>query len=189
MPRAKLQPLDKVCENCKEAFRAVSAYQIRFQRFCGLKCSRTQNGNGRLRVYVDKTCPTCGKVFAVKPSHVETRTTGSQACRGAYYRSGVRSGENSPAWKGGDVKAQARAEGGVCEHPDCRGKGTDATVHAHHMWPLSVGGLDGTTNLILLCEDHHQTMEAALYDVVMSAFPDLTAMVCRDVAVEAFGDR
>lgn len=51
------------------------------------------------------------------------------------------------------VKSVQERDGGQCMHPGCR---VTTHLHTHHIIPLSRGGTTRKSNLITLCETHHE---------------------------------
>lgn len=183
------------CEWCGKEYQKRPSKAER-SRFCSVECrdgfKTTWTGENNPREnageLVTITCEWCGIDFDVIPAREETARFCSYDCTGEHHRD-VRSGEDSPNWKGGKEvyygpnwrKQRGRAlerDGYVCqrcdktrqESLDKHNKGLDV----HHIVPLSTfktenefdyESANALSNLISLCVVCHTKIESPHNDV------------------------
>ncbi len=181
-------PVWKTCEVCTLKFEARTSYQVNKQRCCSRVCFLKLLPSYRRKPKISVTCGQCGVVVMRSQSQVEGRDMlfCSLECRGIWQtQNGVQAGENNGQWKGGSTtywKQKARERDDfTCQVDGCDVKDEGNRTHAHHKLPRRAGGSDELSNLITLCNKHHQTLEQQLYDMFMERHPDLVAEIVREM--------
>lgn len=90
-----------VCENCGDEFK-VNPARADEAKFCSQGCTRKR---------VELVCEWCGELFEATEGNADSRRFCSVECD-REWRSEYLSGENSPAWEGGEIAVECEKCGG-----------------------------------------------------------------------------
>lgn len=157
-------PVTVECAICGKQF-VIQRNRIGKAKFCSYTCM----GVAQAKPMTAKTCPTCGKVFEVWPSHERVRYC-SHECHGKDTRA-----ERSPFWQGGrfpyyggdwkEVRERVRArDGHRCQVCGVHESDLPYRLHVHHIIPRrefngDLVAANEELNLISLCRRCHRRAE------------------------------
>jgi len=113
--------------------------------------------------WFNKTCPICGLMFHVKPSHISLITCCSIRCRNTLNKNSIAyRGSGNPNWKehtSKPISGRHRAESLYPNTKPCRLCGSSKTER-HHIDGNTFN--NSTENIDFLCRKHHMEEDGRL---------------------------
>lgn len=150
-----------ICDFCKTEFKRYKGnLKGNIRNFCSLECKR----NYEKTRHITRTCLTCGKIFDVYQSAIDsTNAEGKYCSKECYNKSMVK--EDSSSYKGNFSSVKRKYFSRV---QFCAMCGTTKRIHIHHIIPYRLTHDNGLDNLIPLCISHHKQFENMSLDFIES---------------------
>lgn len=139
--------IQRICVNCDALFEADTREINRGNaKYCTLKCAGIHTNKNRVKI--KQTCINCNEEF----ESVKKAKFCSNSCKQKNYRKK----QNN---RSENIKTIYRQ---IQHLPCCLCGWKEATRDIHHIIPVSKGGTNDLSNLVVLCPNHHRMAHSNL---------------------------
>jgi len=167
------------CEYCGKV-ETVAPWKAEQYHYCSNRCNALAAENWEEKATVTDTCSVCNEEYEIEPwLKDKIKTCRSPECEHKH-RSKVFSGQDNPAWEGGETKFPKKGWGKRqreirrrdnyrCQSCGIREKKLDRNLSIHHITPrrkfvdqsgeMDIDSANESSNLVALCQPCHRKWE------------------------------